>query len=152
MILSNRSWQSKKLDVLHPISGNHDAQQHLCSSCLRALMKFSMLLFPCLASPCDRELPGVPLMKFAFPGQSIKRAVMMSLTNSDLLPLWMIYIYIYIYIYINIYIYMCVRVCICVCVSVWVILGNPTYESTYTLISFPTSLGTKRNITWSLEK
>ena len=47
---------------------------------------------------------------------------------------------------------MCVRVCICVCVSVWVILGNPTYESTYTLISFATSLGTKRNITWSLEK
>ena len=69
-------------------------------------MKFSMLMFPCLASPCDR-VPGVPLMKFAFPGQSIKRAVMMSLTNSDPLPLWMIYIYIkkkYIYTYIYIYI------------------------------------------------
>ena len=90
MTLSNTYWLSKKLDVLHCISGNHDAQQHLCSSCSRALMKFSMLLFPCSTSPCYWEWSGAPFMKLAFPGQSITRAAMMSLTNSDPLSLWMI--------------------------------------------------------------
>ena len=40
--------KDKFLDVLHCISGNHDVQQDLCSSCLKALIKFSILLLPWL--------------------------------------------------------------------------------------------------------
>ena len=90
MTLWNTYWLSKKLDVLHCISGNHDAQQHLCSFCYRALMKFSILLFPCSRSPCDWEWPGASSMKLDFPGQSITKAAMMLLANSDPLLLWMI--------------------------------------------------------------
>ena len=87
---SKTYWLSKKLDVLHCVSGNHDAQQHICSSCSRALMKFSVLLLPCSTSPCDWEWPGAPFMKLTFQGQRITRAATMSLTNSDPLSLRMI--------------------------------------------------------------